>query len=73
MPRDVAVEGPHTRVVSFYLHDHVGRNGGRLCAVQDVNVATLRVLRVDDVAVPFAVAFREDVHVVAVVVETVAY
>ena len=40
--------------------------------VQDVNVAALRVSWVDDAAVPFAVAFREDVHVVAVVVESVA-
>jgi hypothetical protein len=39
--------------------------------VQDVDVAALRVARVDDVAVPFAVAFCEDVHVVAVVVEAV--
>jgi hypothetical protein len=40
--------------------------------VKDVDVASLRVSRVDDVAVPLAVAFCEDVHVVAVVVEAVA-
>ena len=39
--------------------------------VKDVDIAALRIARVDDVAIPFAVAFCEDVHVVAVVVETV--
>ena len=40
--------------------------------MEQVDVAALRVSRVDDVAVPFAVAFCEDVHVVAVVVESIA-
>ena len=39
--------------------------------MQDVDVAALWVTWVDDAAVPCTVAFGEDVHVVAVVVETV--
>ena len=66
----MAVEWPDTRIVSLDLHDHVGRNSGRLGVVKDVDIAALRVSRVDDVAVPFAVAFCENVHVVTVVVES---
>ena len=39
--------------------------------MQDVDVAAGGVAGVDDAAVPGAVAFLEDVHVVAVVVEAV--
>jgi hypothetical protein len=60
---------PDSRVVGFDLHDHVRRRAVLFGVVQDVDVAAGRVAGVDDAAVPGAVAFLEDVHVVAVVVE----
>ena len=65
---------PDSRVVCLDLHDHVrGRDDLAvfLGVVQDVDVAAGGVAGVDDAAVPGAVAFLEDVHVVAVVVEAV--
>jgi hypothetical protein len=60
---------PDSRVVGLDLHDHVRGGAVLLGVVQDVDVAAGRVAGVDDAAVPGAVAFCEDVHVVAVVVE----
>jgi hypothetical protein len=62
---------PDSRVVRFDLHDHVRRRAVLFGVVQDVNVAAGGVTGVDDAAVPGAVAFLEDVHVVTVVVEAV--
>jgi hypothetical protein len=62
---------PDSRVVGFDLHDHVRRRAVLFGVVQDVDVAAGGVAGVDDAAVPGAVAFLEDVHVVAVVVEAV--
>jgi hypothetical protein len=62
---------PDSRVVRLNLHDHIRRRAVLFSVVQDVDVAAGGVAGVDDAAVPFAVAFLEDVHVVAVVVEAV--
>lgn len=59
MPRDVAVHRPDTRVVELDLHDEVA------AGTDELGIAALRVLWVDDLAVPGAGAFGEDVHVVA--------
>jgi hypothetical protein len=60
---------PDSGVVGLDLHDHVRGRVVWLCVVQDVDVTAGGVAGVDDAAVPGAVAFCEDVHVVAVVVE----
>jgi hypothetical protein len=62
---------PDSRVVRFNLHDHVRGRAVLFGVVQDVDVAAGGVAGVDDAAVPLAVAFLEDMHVVAVVVEAV--
>lgn len=70
MPRDVAMEGPRAGVVGVVLQDDVG-GIVRGAALQHLRVAALRVLRVRDVAVPFAEALGEHVEVVAVQVHRV--
>lgn len=60
MPCDVAVHRPDAGVVELDLHNEVA------AGADELGVAALRVLRVDDLAVPGAGAFGEDVHVVAV-------
>jgi len=60
VPRDVAVHRPHARVVELDLDDEV------TAGADELGVAALRVLGVDDLAVPGSGAFGEDVHVVAV-------
>lgn len=60
VPGDVAVHRPDTRVVELDLHDEVA------VRADELRVATLRVARVDDLAVPLAHALGQDVHVVAV-------
>jgi hypothetical protein len=72
VPSHVAVERPHAGVVGFDLHDHVRRCAVGLGVVQNVHVAALWVLWVDDAAVPFAVTFSKNVHIVAVVMETIS-
>ena len=70
MPRDMAMEGPCARVVGVVLQDNVARVGGR-ATLDELRVATLRVLCVRDLSVPAAGAFGEDVEVVAVEVHGV--
>ena len=61
MPRDVAVERPHTRVMRIVLRDNMP------IWPQHLGVATLRIYRVDKgLAVVETLAFVENVHVVAV-------
>ena len=61
MPRNMAVEGPHARVIRVVLEHHVPVRS------QIVRVPPQRVLRVDNgVAVPLAVAFVQDPVFVAV-------
>ena len=55
MPRDVAMKGPRAGVVGVVLQNDVG-GIVRGAALQHLRVAALRVLRVRDVAVPFAEA-----------------
>lgn len=61
MPCDVAVERPCARVIGVILDHDVSAQA------QHLDFATLWVLRVcDGMAVPVAVAFVQNVHVVAV-------
>ena len=70
VPRDVAVERPHPRVIRLVLqHDIAGV--GRGTGLHDLHVAALGVLLVDDRAVPGSDALGEDVEVVAVEVHRV--
>lgn len=66
VPRDVAVERPHARVVCLDLEDNVP------VAAQHLSVPALRVLGIGQrLAVPGPVAFGQNVHVVAVDVHRV--
>ncbi len=65
MPRDMAMERPHARVVRDVLQHDIPRRGRRT-RLHELDVATLRVGLVDDGAVPGADALGEDVEVVAV-------
>lgn len=60
VPRDVAVDRPDARVVELDLHNKVA------AGADELGVTALRVAGVDELAVPLAGAFGEDVHVVAV-------
>lgn len=61
VPRDVAMERPHPRIIRVVLQHHVPVRS------QIVRVPPQRVQRVDDgVAVPLAVAFVQDPVFVAV-------
>ena len=65
MPRNMAVERPHTRVVSVVLqHDIARRSSGT--TLHNLHVATLGIRLVDDFAVPGPDALRKDVEVMAV-------
>ena len=70
VPRDVAVERPHARVVGDVLQHDVARGGGG-ARLDDLDVAALGVLLVDDGAVPGADALGQDVEVVPVQVHGV--
>ena len=70
MPGDMAMEGPDARIIGEVLEDDVaGRGGGT--PLDELDVAALGVLLVDDGAVPGADALGEDVEVVAVEVHGV--
>ena len=61
MPRNMAMEGPHARIVRVVLEYHIPFRS------QIERVPPHRILRVDDrVAVPLAVAFVQDPVFVAV-------
>jgi len=66
VPRDMAVQRPHARVVGLELQHNIRRNLGGLRGLQDLDVAALRVGRIDDRAVPGTEAFVEYVDVVPV-------
>ena len=70
MPGDVAVEGPDARVVGEVLQDDVARRGGG-ARLDELDVAALGVLLMDDGAVPGADALGQDVEVVPVQVHRV--
>ena len=65
MPRDVAMERPHAGVVRLVLQHDV------TVSLHELHVAPLRVLLVDDGAVPGPEALGQDVEVVAVEVHGV--
>ena len=57
----MAMEGPHTRIVSIELHNHVAIGS------HELHVPTLRVVRVRDGGpVPVPCPFVQDLHVVPV-------
>ena len=65
MPRDVAMERPHARVVGVVLqHDVPGR--ARSARLHNLYVATLSVGLVDDFAVPGPHALGQDVEIMSV-------
>lgn len=70
VPRDVAVEGPHARVVRLVLQHDVARRGGG-ARLHELHVPPLRVGLVGDCAVPGADALGQDVEVVPVQVHRV--
>ena len=60
MPRDMAVEGPDTRIICVILHDNVS------VWPQHLSVTTFRVVRVNErLTVIKAFPFVQNVHVVA--------
>lgn len=61
---------PDARVVSLDLQDHIRRCAIGFGAVQNVDVTALRILGVDDIATPGAIALCKHMHVVTVVVHT---
>ena len=70
MPRNVAMERPDARIIGLVLQNDIARVSS--CAWADeLHVAALGVLLVNDGAVPETVAFGEDVEVVAVEVHGV--
>ena len=70
MPRDVAVEWPHPRVIRLVLQDDVTGVAGA-ASLHELRVAALGVLLMRDGAVPGARAFGQNVEVVAVKVHGV--
>ena len=72
VPRDVAVERPHARVVLVPLHNEIGRRIVALGTGEHGNVAASWVVRIAvNVTVVFASTSGEDEHVVAVQVHWV--
>ena len=65
MPRDMAMERPHARIIRLVLQHDVARHAGG-AALDELHVATLGVVLVGDCAVPGADALGQDVEVVAV-------
>lgn len=65
VPRDMAMQWPHTGVVGVVLDDHMGGDG-RSAGLNELHVSALRVGRVHDDAVPCARAFGQNVKVVSV-------
>lgn len=65
VPSDMAMEGPHARVVGIELDDHVSGALDLVAVLQHLHVATGRVL-LDGVTVPFALALGQDPEVVPV-------
>ena len=65
MPRNMAMERPHARIIRIVLQDDISRSG-RTARLDDLHVATLRVGLMGYFAVPGADAFGEDVEIVAV-------
>ena len=64
MPRDMAMERPHARVIRLVLqHDEARCAWG--AALDELHVATLGIELVSDFAVPGADALGQDVEVVA--------
>ena len=56
MPRDVAVQRPHTRIIGVVLNDEMGRGGGG-AGLDKLHIAALRIGDVGNNAVPYAGAF----------------
>lgn len=65
VPRDMAMQRPHARVVGVVLDDDEA-GGGPRAGLDELHVPALRVGRVHNGTVPCANAFRENVEVVSV-------
>lgn len=65
VPRDVAMEGPHTGVIEVVLEDGIGWGRGVLGLLQELHVTANRVLAVGDGAIPGAEALLKNPEVVA--------
>lgn len=61
VPRDVAVQWPHSRVVCVELDYDVGRGVGAYGVWKDLDVAPLGVTGVGDGAVPGTCSLGEDI------------
>ena len=71
VPRDVAMERPHARIIHVELHNDIPRRAARVSGRQDLHVAALRVVHVRDLPVPRACSRGEDKEVVPVEVHRV--
>ncbi len=65
MPRDMAMERPHARIVGLILQDKIPR-GSSAAPLHYLHVTTLSVLLIDDDSIPRSHTFGEDVEVVPV-------
>lgn len=65
VPRDMAMQWPHTGVVGVVLDDEI-RGGGLRAGLNELHVSALRVGRVHDGAVPCARTFGQNVKVMSV-------
>lgn len=65
MPRDMAMERPHARIIGVILEHDIPRRASR-AGLDNLDVATLGICLVDDCAVPGSDALGQDVEIVAV-------
>ena len=70
MPRNMAMERPHTRIISVEFQHQIPRPSPRFGCLKDLRVAPLGIDGVDG-AVPFADAFGYDPEIVTVEVHGV--
>ena len=71
MPRQMAMQRPHSRVVRDKVHDHVAGTLVRMAGLQDVRIATHRVVGPLRHAVPLAHALGHNPEIVPVEVHRV--
>ena len=65
MPRDMAMERPHARIIRVILEHEIPRRASR-AGLDNLDVATLGICLVDDCAVPGSDTLGQDVEIVAV-------
>ena len=65
MPRDMAMERPHARIVRVILEHDIARRASS-ARLNDLHIATLGICLVNDCAVPGSDALGQDVEIVAV-------